>query len=74
MNYLSFFFSLKVFFVMSCCTSDVGLQVLPFINHTHLGSILCFQRFSCIKMLTIYLYIPQKAEVDVKFIQNVANA
>jgi len=36
-----------VFFVISWCTSGVGLQVLPFIDNTHLGSIPRFQRFSC---------------------------
>ena len=40
-------FSLKFFFVMSWCTSGVGLQVLPFIDISHLWSILRFQRFSC---------------------------
>jgi len=32
---------------MPWCTSGVGLQVLPFINNSHLGSIPRFQRFSC---------------------------
>ena len=30
---------------MSWCTSGVGLQVLPFIDNSHLGSNLCFQFF-----------------------------
>ena len=39
-----YFFPQKVvFFVMSWCTSGVGLQVLPFIDNSHLGSILRFQ-------------------------------
>jgi len=33
---------------MSWCTSGVGLQVLPFIDNSHLGSILFFQWFSCL--------------------------
>ena len=47
-NYLSLSFFIKnvVLFVISWCTSSVGLQVLPFIDNCHLGSILCFQRFS----------------------------
>jgi len=32
---------------MVCCTSCIGLQVLPFIDYRHLGSIHHFQRFSC---------------------------
>jgi len=32
---------------MSWCTSGVGLQVLPFIDNSHLGSIHRFQWISC---------------------------
>jgi len=32
---------------MSLCTSGVRLQVLPFTDNQHLGSIPGFQRFSC---------------------------
>jgi len=52
---------------MSWCTSGVGLQVLPFIDNSHLWSILRFQWFSClillfskiayIKMRIVYLYL-----------------
>ena len=40
-----------VYFVMSWCTSGIGLQVLPFIDNSHLGSILHFQGFSCCVLL-----------------------
>ena len=41
LSYLSLFIFIKkvVFFVMSWCTCDVGLQVLSFIDHRYLGSI-----------------------------------
>jgi len=35
------------FFVLSWCTSGVGLQVLSFIDNRHLGSIHRFQRYPC---------------------------
>ena len=35
---LNYFHEKVVFFVMSWCTSGVGLQVLPFIDNRHLGS------------------------------------
>jgi len=36
------------FHVMSWCTSSVWLQVLPFIDNMHLGSIPHFQRIPCL--------------------------
>jgi len=36
---------------MSWCTSGVGLQVLPFIDKRHLGSIHRFQWFACFDVL-----------------------
>ena len=33
---------------MSWCASGVVLHVLPFVDNNHLGSILSFQRFSCL--------------------------
>ena len=45
---LNYFHEKVVFFVMSWCTSGVGLQVLPFIDKRHLGSNF-LQRFPCIE-------------------------
>jgi len=36
---------------LSSCTSGAGLQSLLFIDNYHLGSIHCFQRYSCFKLL-----------------------
>ena len=40
---------------MSWCTSVDGLQVLPVIGNSHLGSILRLQRFSCLRSMTVRL-------------------
>jgi len=40
---------------MSWCTIGVGLQVLPFIDNSHLGSILCFQQLSCLCLFSTEL-------------------
>ena len=46
---------IKRLFSLSCLGVQVvfGLQVLPFIDNSHLGSILRFQRFSCILILIL---------------------
>ena len=44
---------------MSCCTSDVRLQVLSFIEIMHLGSIHRFQRFSCYHFVVVDKLLPQ---------------
>jgi len=36
---------------MSLCTNGIGLQVLPFRDNMHLGSIHRFQWFSCYSFL-----------------------
>jgi len=46
LSLLIYFHKRWVFFVMSCCTSGVGFQVLPFIDNSHLGSIPGLQLFS----------------------------
>ena len=51
------FFIMVVFFVMSWCTSDVGLQVLPFIDNSHLWNILRIQRFTCL----IHLWLSESS-------------
>ena len=43
----------QIVVVMSWCTSGVWLQVLPFIDHRHLGSIPHFQWFSCISLCSL---------------------
>ena len=53
---------------MSWCTSGVGLQVLPCIDNSHLGSIHRFQRFSFlnIKMYLsscVYSFFHQKYQI-----------
>jgi len=41
---------------MSWCTSGVGLQVLPFIDNSHLGSILHFQQLNILAQTLAIVY------------------
>ena len=60
LSVLMFFPKNFVFFVMSWCTSGVGLQVLPFIDNRQMGRTHRFQRFSCFCQfcfVTIFVFV-----------------